>query len=73
MDYIQRWYSSLVFLLLVMLLVGCSSVEDPSFEFALLGDNPYTPERVPKFETLVTDLNQNTDLQWVIGEPSVTP
>ena len=67
MDYIQRWSSSLVFLLLVMSLVGCSSVENhPSFEFALLGDNPYPPESVPKFETLVTDVNQNTDLQWVI-------
>ncbi len=60
------WSSSLGFFLFPMLLVGCSSVDDPSFEFALLGDNPYRPESVPKFETLVQDVNQKTELQWVI-------
>jgi len=57
---------SLVFLLCPMLLGGCNSVDDPSFDFALLGDNPYRPESVPKFESLIQDVNQQTELQWVI-------
>ena len=66
MDHTQRWYRSWFFVLLVLLFMGCGSVEDPSFEFALLGDNPYSPESVPKFEILIQDVNQMTDLQWVI-------
>ena len=40
---------------------------DPSaFTFALVGDNPYPPEDVPKFERLIGELNADADLQWVI-------
>jgi len=37
-----------------------------SFEFALLGDNPYPPENVPKFEALIDEINLDTELEWVL-------
>lgn len=39
---------------------------NPSFEFALLGDNPYPPENVPKFEALINEINLDTELEWVL-------
>lgn len=43
-----------------------SAIPDRSFEFALLGDNPYPPENVPRFEKLIADVNRHTALKWVI-------
>ncbi len=54
------------FLLLVTLLWGCSASEPSGFEFALVGDNPYPPEAVPKFERLINDINQEQGIRWVI-------
>ena len=56
------------------LVAGCGASEppvpvtppDPAFEFALLGDNPYPPENVPRFENLIRDVNAAGDLSWVI-------
>lgn len=45
---------------------GCTRGSDAAYQFALLGDNPYPPEDVPKFEALITDVNARTDLQWVL-------
>ena len=55
---------------------GCGQSEEPSsaqavppgsaFEFALLGDNPYPPANVPRFENLIRDVNAAGDLSWVI-------
>ena len=43
-----------------------STAQESLFEFALIGDNPYPTEDVPKFERLIDDLNQHTQLEWVI-------
>jgi hypothetical protein len=49
-----------------LMLAACGSVEDSSFEFALMGDNPYFQENVSKFETLIEDVNRRSDLAWVL-------
>ena len=56
------------YLVLAIVLVSCGgqSSAPGQFEFALVADNPYPPEAVPKFERLIDDLNQHADLQWVI-------
>lgn len=56
--------------------MGCGESENPpsaqvvppdsAFEFALLGDNPYPPANVPRFENLIRDVNDVTDLTWVV-------
>lgn len=56
--------------------VGCGDSEnvpsasatlpDNTFEFALLGDNPYSPANVPRFEGLIEEVNAVGDLAWVI-------
>jgi hypothetical protein len=38
----------------------------PSFAFALIGDNPYPERRVPAFEALINDVNGDADLEWVL-------
>lgn len=43
-----------------------SRAEPPSFEFALIGDNPYPERRVPGFEALIDDVNAHADLAWVL-------
>ena len=62
--------------LAVLVLGGCLSGQDTAFEFALLGDNPYVPESVPKFGALIDDVNSQSELEWVVhvgdikgGEP----
>ena len=56
--------------------IGCSPSQAPesaatiapdrSFEFALLGDNPYPPKNVPRFEALIEDVNGQAELKWVV-------
>ena len=62
--------------LAVLALCASLSAQDAAFEFALLGDNPYVPEAVPKFATLIDDVNSQSQLEWVVhvgdikgGEP----
>lgn len=43
-----------------------SATEQPSFAFALIGDNPYPDRRVPRFEAMIEDVNAHTDVQWVL-------
>ena len=45
---------------------ACVQTPDVTYEFALLGDNPYHPEDVPRFEALVDDINARPNLQWVL-------
>lgn len=64
------------FSFLLILGAACLKTEDTStdstdalnlaYEFALLGDNPYPPENVPKFEALISEVNLATELEWVI-------
>lgn len=49
-----------------IVLAGCGQSPDPVYEFALLGDNPYPQENVPRFEALIADVNARPGLQWVI-------
>ena len=63
-------------LVTLMLWAGCGESEnlpsapvalsDSTFEFALLGDNPYPPANVPRFEELIRDVNAVDKLSWVI-------
>jgi hypothetical protein len=54
--------------LLGMLSVACGQVaeREPSYEFAIVGDNPYPQENVPRFESLIADVNAHPGLEWVI-------
>jgi len=45
---------------------ACTQRPDVTHEFALLGDNPYHPEDVPRFEALIDHVNASPDLQWVL-------
>ncbi len=45
---------------------GCSLVGESSFDFALMGDNPYGARGVPKFAALVEHVNTRGDLEWVL-------
>jgi hypothetical protein len=59
-------WSVLVPALVAAALAACAPTGDPSFEFALVGDNPYPPEHVPRFEALIEDVNRHRALRWVI-------
>ena len=39
---------------------------DVTYEFALLGDNPYHPEDLPRFDRLIDDVNAHPNLEWVL-------
>ncbi len=51
---------------LAMAVTACSAARDSAYEFALVGDNPYPPANVAKFEALIDDVNGRTSLEWVI-------
>ena len=51
---------------LVSFMGGCQSVADSSFEFALVGDNPYSVESYAKYERLIDDVNSRPQLRWVV-------
>lgn len=36
------------------------------YSYALIGDMPYGPEGVTKFENLITDINDDPTVQWVV-------
>lgn len=37
-----------------------------TFQFALLGDNPYTPATYPTYERLIEEVNREVDIEWVL-------
>jgi hypothetical protein len=53
-------------LLLGVALGGCQVVQDRSFEFALVGDNPYSPQTYLRYERLIDDVNAHTEMAWVV-------
>jgi hypothetical protein len=66
MKSITGWSGLRTIILGVLVLTGCGSVKDSSFEFALLGDNPYGQENISRFETLIEHVNQRSNLEWVL-------
>ena len=67
------WCGSLWLVLAVTAVAACRAAQapppeadKPSFEFALIGDNPYPEQNVPRFETLIQDVNQAAGLEWVL-------
>ena len=76
MDSVMSRKAMLALLSVAILSAACRGSEDTSvdppsrpnrsFEFALLGDNPYPPENVPRFEALISDVNLHSELEWVI-------
>jgi hypothetical protein len=73
---ITRHAASLSLLGLLILCTACRETGAPSphpgasmsrsFQFALLGDNPYPAASVPKFRALIDEVNLDSDLEWVI-------
>ena len=70
---LRPMYSGLAFALSVMFLAHPALAGDkpkrqkrPSFEFALIGDVPYTEEQVQKFDTLIQDVNAHKNLRFVL-------
>lgn len=51
---------------LAMIVTSCGPARDRSYEFALVGDNPYPPTDVAKFEALIDDVNGRPSMEWVI-------
>jgi len=49
-----------------ILLTACGQTPDQGHEFAVFGDNPYSPETVPKVQALIGDVNGRSNLEWVI-------
>ncbi len=63
----SRSWAPLVAILPAVLVAGaCGPAEESSFEFALMGDNPYGEANVPKFQALIEHVNTRHDLAWVI-------
>jgi hypothetical protein len=53
--------------------VGRSSSAATSFSFAFIGDLPYTPDDVASIGDLVTDINNDVDVQFVAHVGDVKP
>ena len=43
-----------------------SSGSEQAFSFALIGDMPYAPEDLPRFERLTEEINADKDIEWVL-------
>ncbi len=63
---ISKGHVQRVAVALAMAVTSCSAARDSTYEFALVGDNPYTPRNVAKFEALIDDVNGRRSLEWVI-------
>ncbi len=63
---ISKGHVQRVAVALAMAVTSCSAARDSAYEFALVGDNPYTPTTVAKFEALIDDVNGRRNLEWVI-------
>jgi len=71
-----------ILLVLASVIAPRGLAQEAGFEFALIGDNPYPQESIPLFERLVSDINAESRLEWVIhvgdirggrGSPSFAP
>lgn len=47
-------------------LIGHADAAERRFQFALLGDNPYSPEAYTRYERMIDDVNAHPELQWVV-------
>ena len=56
----------LVSVAVFLVAAACGATGESSFEFALMGDNPYGEGNVPKFEALIEHVNTRGDLAWVM-------
>lgn len=45
---------------------GPAAQDSDSFEFALMGDLPYAPTDLEKFDRLIDDINHQPQLRWVL-------
>lgn len=52
--------------LLPVVIAGCAVNQDDTFQFALLGDNPYSPATYPIYERLIEHVNRDADIEWVL-------
>ena len=61
-----------LFIVVAFCLYGCASnratMEDAedTFSFALIGDMPYYPQDMGKFERMMDDINEQDDIHWVL-------
>jgi hypothetical protein len=61
-----------VICVLLLMLAGCqaprqeASEQDGPLMFALIGDNPYVDFNVPKYETMIDEINGTDGLSWLI-------
>ena len=70
-----------VWLAIPLMCIGaCTQPSESAYDFALMGDNPYSPEKVADFRTLIEDVNSQADLEWVLhvgdirgGGPTAEP
>lgn len=66
----SKLYFGALALLIFVVLGGCQSLptrtEGGSFQFAVIGDNPYTDFNVPKYGRMIDRINAHPDLSWVI-------
>lgn len=51
---------------IILFLSACRSFHSPYHEFALLGDNPYSPVTYEPYVRMIEHVNQQSGLQWVI-------
>ena len=58
---------------LMLGVAACVQSPDSAYEFALMGDNPYPTENVPKFRALIQDVNSRASLEWVIHVGDIKP
>lgn len=58
--------SCLPAIVIIVVTWACTPEESSAFSFALVGDNPYGEAFVPPFESLITDVNAQRDLTWVL-------
>lgn len=52
--------------LLLAVVAGCSVEHNKSFQFALVGDNPYTPVTYPVYKRLIDDVDGHDAIEWVL-------
>lgn len=52
--------------LLLVVATGCSVTQKNTFQFALIGDNPYTPTTYSIYERMIDEINSHTGIEWVL-------
>jgi hypothetical protein len=63
---VRRTLTALCGISIGIALTACQPPPAGYFEFALVGDNPYTPETHVRYERLIDDVNAHDQLAWVL-------